>query len=386
MPRKPGGEAVIRARLDAAPGVSRAQGHRLAGLLEAECHLGIAPNNTDDWRCFCAVALRDDDGEVLQKAHLALGLGRLNPVAARNGSRPQVIWTIDSKLECLALTELLDLHHLRGQKLEQYRIWREAVRIWAARRYGLPRASRARLERLAQALKSARVYRPPMSNAPLPPMSDFGARHFFAGFFSGEGCFQLGERNVRFVIKLRRDDRPLLHAFRTEFGIGNIRDVETPEPWSPAAVWHVTSARDVLAGIELFDEVGLLGRKRRQFEAWRPGAEAVALAKIARGPVDDVLVTTARRNLARATAYTPPPVPLAADARHAEARIAYIDVLRSWAAVETGALSCTAYQAARRRHRHWPKRDTIAFAFGGWYEALRSAGLDDRAARRPSAV
>jgi hypothetical protein len=216
-------------------------------------------------------------------------------------------------------------------------------------------------------------------------MSDSDAEYYFAGFFSGEGCFRLGPRDARFVIKLRRDDRPLLEAFRAQFGIGSVCDVAIPEPWSPASVWHVTGARDVLRGIALFDAAGLLGRKERQFRAWRPGAEAVALAKIARGPVDEHVVASARQKLARATAYAPPANPLRFDPGHADARTAYIDVLRAWANSTEGPLSCTAYEAGRRVQTHWPKRDTIAFAFGGWYEALRSAGLADRAVRRPSA-
>jgi LAGLIDADG endonuclease len=306
MARIPGGEAAVQARIAAAPGLSREASHRLAGLLDAECHLAVTPNNRDGWRCACAVNLRDDDRQVLQGAQTRLGLGRLIPVRARNGSRPQVAWTIESKVECAALIDLLDEHPLRGRKLTEYEIWREAARVWATRRYGVSPSARLQLQRLAAALKKARVYRAPAADAGLPALSDPQALHYFAGFFSGEGSFGLGPRNARFVIKLRRDDKPLLEAFRTAFGIGTVCDVETPEPWSPAAVWHVTGARDVLRGVALLENGGLLGRKRRQFEAWRPGAEAVAHAKIERKPVDPSVVATARENLALATAYVPP--------------------------------------------------------------------------------
>ena len=159
MARKPGGEAAIRARIGAAPGVSPEEGHRLAGLLEAECHLSVLPNNRDDWKCGCSVSLRDDDRQTLIDAQARLGLGNLVAASARNGSRPQVQWKIESKLECAALVDLLDQHQLRGRKLNEY----------------------------------------------------------FAGFFSGEGCFALGLRNARFIIKLRRDDRPFLRLFGAGF-------------------------------------------------------------------------------------------------------------------------------------------------------------------------
>jgi hypothetical protein len=385
MPRIPGGEAAIRARMAAAPGLTTEDGHRLAGLLEAECHLSVTPNNRDGWRCALSVSLRDDDRRSLEDAHGRLGLGHLTAVRARNGSHPQVLWKVESKVECAALVHLLDGHQLRGRKLQEYEIWREAVSVWSARQYGLAPGARLRMQRLAAALKKARAYRAPARDADLPRLADRYAAHYFAGFFSGEGCFQLAPRAARFVIKVRRDDRPLLEAFRTEFGIGSVVDVEIPEPWSPAAVWHVTAARDVLRGIALFEAAGLLGRKKRQFRAWRPGAEAVANAKIARGPVNQGVVDRSRGDLARATAYTPPSHPLTCAPLHADARIAYIDVLQEWATLADGPLGCTAYQTARRLHPHWPKRETIAFAFGGWYEALRSAGLDHRAARRPSA-
>jgi LAGLIDADG DNA endonuclease family protein len=385
MARKPGGEAAIKARMAAAPGLSREDGHRLAGLLEAEGHLAVSPNNRNGWRCYCAVALRDDDGQVLKHARDRLGLGHLAAIPARNGSRPQLQWTVESKIECAALVDLLDAHPLRGRKLEQYEIWREAVDLCASRPYRLLPDARLRLGSLATALRKARAYRAPGPHGRQPVMIDRYARHYFAGFFSGEGSFGLGPRDARFQVKLRRDDRPLLQAFRAEFGIGSISDVAVPPPWSPAAVWHVVAARDVLRGIALFEAGGLLGRKRRQFEAWRPGADAVANAKVAREPVDKRVVQSARRNLAFVTAYQPPAAPLRRDRGHADARTAYIDVLRAWAALADGRLSCTGYEAARRLHPHWPKRDTIAFAFGGWYEALRSAGLAERAARRPSA-
>jgi hypothetical protein len=268
MPRRPGGEAAIRARLAASPGVSDAEAHTLAGLLDAESHLGIAPNNGGaSWRCVCAVSLRDDDQEILVGYRDKLGLGHLMPVAACGRSRPQVRWSIESKLECQILTEVLDAHPLRGRKRREYEIWREAAILWASKRHGAGPGVRARLAKLAEYIRAERIYRTPRADVRLPDMTDQYAASYFAGFFSGEGSFALYPRKARFVIKLRRDDRPLLEAFRRDFGIGSIRDVETPEPCSPAAVWHVTGARDVLTGIQLFNSAPLLGRKARQYQA-----------------------------------------------------------------------------------------------------------------------
>jgi hypothetical protein len=270
--RRPGGEASLRARIEAAPGLTAAEAHKVAGFLEGECHLALVPNNSDGWRCAFSVALRDDDREILVQVHRSLGLGQLCAKAAHRSSRPQVVWVVGSKLECAALTELLDAHSFRGRKLAEYEIWREAVALWGARRYGLAPRAIARVERLATQLKEARMYREPNVLGTIPSLTDPYAAQFFSGFFSGEGSFALRGRAARFVVKLRRDDRPLLDAFCGDFGMGTVCDVETPDPWSPAAVWHVTGAHDVLRGIALFDAAGLLGRKERQFQAWRPGA------------------------------------------------------------------------------------------------------------------
>lgn len=384
MPRRPGGEAEIRARLAAAPGLSNAEANTLAGLLDAESHLAIDPNNRDGWRCDCAVSLRDDDREILVMYRDKLGLGHLTSVPARNGSRAQVQWTVGSKLECRVLMELLDAHPLRGRKRAEYEIWRQAVALWASKGYGLGPGVRARLAQLAAYLKAECVYREPRAGARLMDMTDRYAANYFAGFFSGEGCFGLPRRGARFVIKLRRDDRLLLDAFCRDFAIGSVVDVAAVEPWSPAAVWHVTGAHDVLSGIALFESAPLLGRKARQYEAWRPGAQAVARAILRRAPVDDTVVEDARRALARATAYRPPRTPLEPDDGSSAAQAAYLQVLRDWAASVDGQLSCSRYAAVRRQlHPYWPTRNTITAAFGSWYDALRCAGLVDRAARHP---
>jgi hypothetical protein len=381
MARRPGGEALIRSRLAASPGLSDAEAHTLAGFLDAESHLAVIPNNGGaTWRCECLVNLRDDDREILISYRDKLGLGHLTQIAARNGSRPQVLWKIGSKLECQALGEILDAHPLRGRKRREYEIWREASMVWASRRRGPGPAGRVRLAQLADHLLAERVYRDLPPDAVLPDMTDPYAPNYFAGFFSGEGCFRLARRHARFVIKLRRDDRPLLDAFCRDFDIGSVVDVAAIEPWSPAAIWHVTGARDVLKGIDLFESAPLLGRKARQYRAWRPGAQAIAEAIIDKRPLSEPFVEGARRALAYATAYRPPSEPLSVDRGISAARGAYLEVLREWAGSVEGTLSCGAYAEARAQHPDWPTRNTIAEAFGTWHNALRSAGLAGRAA------
>lgn len=262
--RRPGGEAEIRARLAAAPGLTHEESHRLAGLVDAESHMSIVPNNRGGWRCLLQVALRDDDRDVLTDLRKRLGIGHLSAISAHNTSRPQVKWTVTSKLECAVLSDVLDAHPLRARKLAEYEIWREALSVWCVRRYGLAPGGEARLADLAAAIHAARVYREPAADEAVPSLMDAYAHQYLAGFFSGEGCFQLGPRRARLTVKVRRDDRPLLEGFRRRFRMGSVCDVAVPEPWSPCAAWNVTAAREVLRGIAIFDRAGLLGRKARQ--------------------------------------------------------------------------------------------------------------------------
>jgi hypothetical protein len=382
MPRRPGGEAAILARLAASLGLSEAEAHTFAGLLDAESHLAISPNNGGTgWRCHCSVNLRDDDLEILVAYRDKLGLGHLTPVPAHGRSRPQVHWAIASKLECQVLTEILDAHPLRGRKRREYEIWREATILWASQRRAAGPGVRARLAKLAEHIRAERIYRTPRIDAPRPDMTDEYAPSYFAGFFSGEGSFALQPRKARFVIKLRRDDRALLEAFRRDFGMGSVCEVRPAEPASPAAIWHVTAARDILAAIQLFDSAPLLGRKARQYQAWRPGAQAIAEAVVAKTPLDGRLVESAREAFAQASAYRRPAEPLRVDNGLADARAAFLGVLKQWAREVDLPLSGTAYAAARReRHPEWPTRDAIAETFGGWYSALDAAGLATRAA------
>jgi len=84
----------------------------------------------------------------------------------------------------------------------------------------------------------------------------------------------------------------------------------------------------------------------------------------------------------RAYAYRDPPQVNGRSHDMSEARSAYAAVLHECAARLDGSLTCTAYNHLRRRHPHWPTRNTIAFAFGGWAEAVRAAGLGDRLSAR----
>ena len=93
--------------LAAAQGVDDVDGHALAGFIEAEGSFSITANNGGrSWLCGMSLNQRADDADVLCDIVRVTGLGRLYAVPARRTSRPQVVWSVASKLECRELARL----------------------------------------------------------------------------------------------------------------------------------------------------------------------------------------------------------------------------------------------------------------------------------------
>ena len=306
MGRAVGGDAVIAARIAAAPGSSEADGHALAGFVDAEGSFGIRPNNGGTtWTCSFALCQRADDADLLLDLATVTGIGRLHPVAAQRNSRPQVTWSVNSKLECRELVRLLRRFRLRGRKLREFEVWADAVDAWAAATYDRSRAHWRTLARRADQLRALRCYVDPGRGG---DRDDRSPRRelwwFLGGFFSGEGCFELRNTSARASIHLRRDDVALLARLARETGVGSIREWQPSSgPVNPTAVWLVHRRRDLGRLVEIFDAVGLRGRKRREFAAWRTGVvELLAAMREGRRPNAATMVE-ARRRLVAARAY-----------------------------------------------------------------------------------
>jgi hypothetical protein len=384
MGRPSGGEAAIQARMSAAPGLDAEHSHALAGLLDAEGYFAITRGRRESYGCSAAINLRDDDAAVLVDFREKTGLGHLTTIPARASSQSQVKWTVRSKLECLRLVELLKGFPMYGRKRREAAIWAAAVRRWAANPNRQDQALGRHFGAARTRLMVERQYRPHLAAAPVPrPRSPSAAIAYFGGFFSGEGCLILDpdRRRAQVVIRLRWDDRPLLECFSRCFGIGRVVRVRQSPPGAAVAHWHVTARAGLLKAIQVLDEAPLLGRKRRQYDAWRPGALELVEAGLGQRPADVDLVKRSRADLSQASAYFAPSLQLPTENRRREARVAYLDTLRAWAATHDGELSCVAYSRARKSHRTWPKRETIASQFGSWKRALEAAGLAHRAVR-----
>ena len=369
-----GGRAVVAARIAETPELTEVDGHALAGLLDAEGSFAIRRQNGGrNWLCSMSMALRDDDAGLIVKLRALTGLGTIRRKPARATSKPQAVWSVTSGLECLRLAEILERFPLRGRKRLEVQEWIRGVRAHERGRSG-------EVAEYAERLLRHRVYAEPSRHA-YPAVDEPGLLWYFGGFFTGEGSFVLSPSRARTVVKLRRDDRPLLRAFAELTGLGRVYDVPAYGHASPAATWTIFAQPQLPAAVELLAACRLRGRKYREFDVWRVGAEEFINARREGRRRNMHLIDAVAQCLRDVRAYVPERfAPTGTDFERKPA--AFVEVLRAWARSDSGPLTSTAYAAARRTNPHWPTRDTVVLAFGSWIEALEAAGLDGRATSR----
>ena len=364
-----GGRSACIARLSRVKRLSDADGHTLAGLLDAEGHFAISPNNGGrNWRCSAHVTLRRDDAPLLAKYRSLTGLGTIVPRPACRNSRPQALWSIGSGLECLRLADLLEAFPLLGRKRSDAIVWITAVRAKEARL--------ADLGQLACELRAARRYAEPEDAALTIDLPEHAWRAYFGGFVTGEGSLHLSPRTARVVTKLRRDDRPLLLGFAARTGLGRVYDVAPCGNAKPASAWSIYRQSDIPGTIDLLATATLHGRKRREFEAWRHGAEEFIAARREGRRRDAKTIARATEALRCTRLYRDVPIRRRDDA--CDQRAAFTGALRTFARTSGHPLTCTRYTEARRSHPHWPNRNTVVRAFGSWQAALEAAGVAGR--------
>ena len=97
---------------------------------------------------------------------------------------------------------------------------------------------------------------------------------WFSGLVDGEGCFLIGRvqvpyYEVKFVINMRADDRPMLEEIKNTLGFGRLAYRQRGKIGHPTVAFEVSKATDLLKLVRLFDEYPLRSRKRRDYEVWR---------------------------------------------------------------------------------------------------------------------
>ncbi len=380
--RPRGGDAAVAARLRVAPGLAAEDYYALAGFFDAEGHFGISAARAP--KCSASIGLRDDDAGVVVRLREATGLGHVTAVPARGRSKPQVQWRIETKRECRALAAILMRYPLLGRKRREAAVWSRAVCRWSES------SGQSRTSDLVEArdvLLSLRRYDPSPQGVDESKISRTHLVGHFGGFFSGDGSFSLNpdRRRAQMLVRLRRDDAPLLRLYTERFGFGRVIPVAPGVGQKPIVLWHVTARADLAKALDVLDEAPLLGLKRTQYAAWRPAAAELVRASRDGSPVDQRILVAARRRLDAIRRYEPPRSRVTTERFRdgCDHRQVYADVLRTWAAsCGEAPLPCTAYVQARRANPTWPTRGTLVANFGSWYGALAAAGLEKRAVRR----
>jgi hypothetical protein len=125
----------------------------LGGFFTGEGHLFLSPN-----RCRVVVRVRDDDRSLLEALVAATGLGSIYLARAYASSRPAAAWVIHRRDHMRPAVDLLGRAGLRGRKLREFEVWREA-----ALEHAKPPVARSRrtIEEACAALAEARTYRSP---------------------------------------------------------------------------------------------------------------------------------------------------------------------------------------------------------------------------------
>ena len=364
---------MAASRIAAADGLTDPQAHALAGLIDAEGSFAIVPNNGGrTWRCAMTVAIRRDDARLLMRYQRLTGLGTLVAQPARTPSKPQAVWSVQSGLECMHLAQLLEEFRLRGRKRLEADIWIDAVRAQEDQR---PRV--ADLSDFARQLNEARRYVEPSAELACPGRDEPGLLWYFGGFFTGDGSFRLSRKEAKTVIQLRRDDRPLLLAFARLTGLGRVYDCAPRGTARPTARWVIHARDHLVEAIELLRAARLQGRKHREFQVWRVGAEEFIDARDARRPRSESTVDLAIAGLRELRSYVDVAIP-EQDSR-LDQQVAYVSVLQEFGRLVDGAATVTRYAELSRNRTGWPAPRTVLGAFGSWFEALEAAGLANRA-------
>jgi hypothetical protein len=320
------------------------------------------------------VTMRRDDAPILAEFRERTGIGTLTARAACGNSSPQASWKVCSGLECLRLAEILEKYPMYGRKRLEVAVWTEAVRA-------TERGDHAAVAQLARQLQDLRTYRDPLDVPPYPATDREGFVWYLGGFFTGEGSFYISYSSARTIVKVRRDDRPLLVGLAGVTGLGKVYDHPASGRSRPSASWVVLAQPQLPEMCELLADGRLRGRKHREFVVWRAGVEEFTRSRLAGRTRDPEVIEAAAEGLRYVRRYVDRPFTPSPDDAELK-RGALLNMLREWAATCPSPLASTAYEQARRSNRHWPTRNTIVLEFGPWHAALEAAGVADRASAR----
>ena len=104
-------------------------GHWFAGFFTGEGHVRITSSQTF-YTCAAGITARLDDLPLLIEVQRETLTGRIYQRRPVGRSHPCAEWIVTRKEEAQTLVDIFNRYPLRGRKLADFLIWREAVQIW----------------------------------------------------------------------------------------------------------------------------------------------------------------------------------------------------------------------------------------------------------------
>lgn len=115
--------------------VTDAFGNWFAGFTAGEGCFAIGNNKRSSscakYECKFAMDLRDDDKQILEEVHDALGIGTIHSLPTRlHGNytiRAQAKFRVSAIKDCVELVRFFEKYPLRAKKQRDFEIWKQAV-------------------------------------------------------------------------------------------------------------------------------------------------------------------------------------------------------------------------------------------------------------------
>lgn len=102
-----------------------------AGFVAGEGSFTIneAQNSSGTWQTKLAIALRDDDIDILLQIQEYLEMGTVHRYDYKRASNtnPYALFQVAAISDCVRLVEIFSAHPLRARKEQDFEIWKEAV-------------------------------------------------------------------------------------------------------------------------------------------------------------------------------------------------------------------------------------------------------------------
>ena len=143
-------------------------GHWLAGFVDGEgCFRIHRIRKGEYYECHFQIKLRRDDKSVLKKIRDVLGFGRIQNIEGGGNSKPQALYIVTSRDDCLKIADIFLQFPLRAKKQRDFFKWYEALLNWKNQERGNRWHGKSDISRMEQNWKELREIREYKEN-PMP--------------------------------------------------------------------------------------------------------------------------------------------------------------------------------------------------------------------------